>query len=770
MADNLTLNAGTGGSDLATDDVTDAGGAHYQRVKLTDGTANSTTHIHSGGGVEANALRVTIASDSTGLVSVDDNGGSLTVDNGGTFATQVDGDALTALQLIDDVVHVDDTATHSTGSTKGALIMGAATPTDGSVDANDIGAVAMSLDRRLHVDADITAQSAGDLTIADGGNSITVDWNGTAPPIGAGTEAAALRVTVATDSTGVLTVDNGGTFAVQEDGAALTALQLLDDIVHVDDTATHATGSSKGALFMAAATPTDGSVGANDIGAVAMSTDRRLHVDADITAQSVGDLTIADGGNSITVDWNGTAPPIGAGTEAGALRVTVATDSTGVLTVDNAGTFATQVDGDALTALQTIDNSIFADDAAFTLTSSSVNMAGAIRDDALSTLTAVEGDAVPLRVSATGALHVTGGGGGTEYTAGTDTFSEATTIVSGAGVVRKDSGASLVDTDNELTMLQVDSAGALRVTGGGGGTEYTEDVATPNPIVGTATVMERDDALATLTPAEADWAAMRCSAEGALWVQDFNSDAILADTGTIAGDTTSIDGKITACNTGAVVLSSGTVTTVSTVTNLSQLGGAAITMNTGTRDAGTQRVTLATDDSLAVTNAGTFATQATLQTGSATIGKLAANSGVDIGDVDVLSIAAGSNVIGDVGISGARTSGGTTLYRNVDVDESEDQVKGSAGQVYWIHAMNLTAAVLYLQIYNATAASVTVGTTTPDLTFPLATQGDTNGAGFTFAIPNGIAFGTAITIACTTTITGSSGPAANGCVVNLGYA
>ena len=33
-----------------------------------------------GGGVEATALRVTLASDSTGLVSVDDGGGTLTVD------------------------------------------------------------------------------------------------------------------------------------------------------------------------------------------------------------------------------------------------------------------------------------------------------------------------------------------------------------------------------------------------------------------------------------------------------------------------------------------------------------------------------------------------------------------------------------------------------------------------------------------------------------------------------------------------------------------
>lgn len=144
----------------------------------------------------------------------------------------------------------------------------------------------------------------------------------------------------------------------------------------------------------------------------------------------------------------------------------------------------------------------------------------------------------------------------------------------------------------------------------------------------------------------------------------------------------------------------------------------------------------------------------------------------NIGAVDVASIDAGTNVIGDVGISGARTSGGTTLYKNIDVDESEDQVKGTAGQIYWIHAINLSAAVLFLKIYNATAANVTVGTTVPDLTFPVPSQGDTNGAGFTLSVPNGIAFGTAITIAGTTGVADndSGAPGANVLIVNLGYA
>ena len=163
---------------------------------------------------------------------------------------------------------------------------------------------------------------------------------------------------------------------------------------------------------------------------------------------------------------------------------------------------------------------------------------------------------------------------------------------------------------------------------------------------------------------------------------------------------------------------------------------------------------------------------AALPAGTNAIGKLAANSGVDIGDVDVTSIAAGTNLVGDVGLSGARTSGGTTLNKNIDVDETEDQIKATAGQIYWIHAINLAASVRFLKIYNATAANVTVGTTVPDLTFPIPTQGDTNGAGFTLTVPNGIAFSTAITIAATTGIADADAgaPGANEVVVNLGFA
>jgi len=49
---------------------------------------------------------------------------------------------------------------------------------------------------------------------------------------------------------------------------------------------------------------------------------------------------------------------------------------------------------------------------------------------------------------------------------------------------------------------------------------YTEDVATANPIVGTAVLVERDDVLSTVTPAEADNIGLRGTSTGALWVQN----------------------------------------------------------------------------------------------------------------------------------------------------------------------------------------------------------------------------------------------------------
>ncbi len=159
-----------------------------------------------------------------------------------------------------------------------------------------------------------------------------------------------------------------------------------------------------------------------------------------------------------------------------------------------------------------------------------------------------------------------------------------------------------------------------------------------------------------------------------------------------------------------------------------------------------------------------------LPAGANAIGKLAANSGVDIGDVDVTSISAGTNNIGNVGLIG-RTTGGLSIFKSIDLDESEEEVKATAGQIFSIVAFNRTAAPLYLKLYNLTAANTTVGTSTPVATFVVPANADSDGAGFIWNNEIGLAFSTAISAAVTTAVADNDtgAPGANDCVVMIGY-
>lgn len=154
----------------------------------------------TGGGTEGTALRVTIASDSTGVLSIDDNGGSLTVDgtvtaNAGTGTFTVGGVAAADAAVSGNPVLVAGRAS-------------AAAPADMSADGDVVTAW------RLRNGAAATVlTAAGALIGGDAANGLDVDVTRVPAPLsttGGGTEATALRVTVASDSTGVLSVDDNG--------------------------------------------------------------------------------------------------------------------------------------------------------------------------------------------------------------------------------------------------------------------------------------------------------------------------------------------------------------------------------------------------------------------------------------------------------------------------------------------------------------------------------------------------------------------------------
>lgn len=111
------------------------------------------------------------------------------------------------------------------------------------------------------------------------------------------------------------------------------------------------------------------------------------------------------------------------------------------------------------------------------------------------------------------------------------------------------------------------------------------------------------------------------------------------------------------------------------------------------------------------------------------------------------------------------TSGGLTIYRNLDCDETGVNIKGSAGQVYGWYIFNAAAATRYVKLYNASSAP-TVGSDTPVMTF-----GVPAGAGANVEFNNGIAFGTGIGIGCVTGVAdnNTTAPTANDVVVNVFY-
>lgn len=368
----------------------------------------------------------------------------------------------------------------------------------------------------------------------------------------------------------------------------------------------------------------------------------------DIAGVKYQRVKISVGADGAAADNSATAPVH--------VRLSNGSASVDTLPVSNAGTFATQIDGAALTALQLIDNIVLAEDAAHSTGDAGVQ-ALAVRNDSDASLAGTTGDYTPLQVDANGYLKVNiKAGAAAGGTSATD--DEAFTIGSGAGT----------------------------------------------PIMGVVSSDSADSG---------DVAVVGMTATRSLKTVVTNSSGTIIDPQT---------------DDAAFTAASGLVSVI----------------------AG-----FATSDSVDSGDAGAI---------GMTIGRAMFTQ--------VKGIDAGTTLIGDVGISGARTSGGTTIFRSIDLDESEEEIKASAGQVYWIHCMNLSASVVYLKFYNATAANVTVGTTTPVLTFPIPTQGTTSGAGFTLCIPNGIAFGTAITAACTTGIADNDtgAPAANVCVLNLGYA
>lgn len=195
-----------------------------------------------------------------------------------------------------------------------------------------------------------------------------------------------------------------------------------------------------------------------------------------------------------------------------------------------------------------------------------------------------------------------------------------------------------------------------------------------------------------------------------------------------AGGSITVDGTVAVTQPVAVTDNAGSLT----------VDNAALSVVGGGTQATALRVTVASDS-----------------TGVLSVDDNGASLTVDVGT----ALPTGTNTVGDVGIK-PRTTGGLSTFLTVDLDETDEDVKASAGQLFGWYLYNDGAAEVYVHLYNTTTP--TVGTTTPILTLPIPA-----GAAANMVSEIGIAFSTAISAAATTAFNGTGAPAANQVIANF---
>jgi len=116
------------------------------------------------------------------------------------------------------------------------------------------------------------------------------------------------------------------------------------------------------------------------------------------------------------------------------------------------------------------------------------------------------------------------------------------------------------------------------------------------------------------------------------------------------------------------------------------------------------------------------------------------------------------------------TIGGLSIYKNLDVNATGQNIKASSGQIYTITANNRSNAERFLKVYNKATAPI-VGTDIPVMTLPL--DGKTGGGqtNVEIEISPGFAFSLGIGIAATTGIADANtgNPSVNDVVATIGY-
>jgi hypothetical protein len=234
-----------------------------------------------------------------------------------------------------------------------------------------------------------------------------------------------------------------------------------------------------------------------------------------------------------------------------------------------------------------------------------------------------------------------------------------------------------------------------------------------------------------------------------------NQTAANASLASIDAGTVDSLGQKTSANSSSVVIASDQT---AVPVNNAQLVGTAVSVNSGTADAGTQRVTIATNVNVPTNAAQVAGTAVSVNNGSADNGTqrvVIANNNT------AFNVTSNST-----NITPSSTSTNTILtpFLNAALGATAVVVKAAQGKLLRYRIYNPNSAVAFVQVFNAaTTGAVTLGTTVPIEVFPvpagMTMDGDQD---FSFNYTAGIV------IAATTTATGSTANTTP-LVVNLGY-
>lgn len=649
-------------------------------------------------------------------------------------------------------------------------------------------------------------------------------------PVQPGTSAAF----PVTDNGGSLTVD--GTITETNSSSALTSLQLIDDVVFAEDAAS--SNGDKGIQVLAVRKGTPANTSGTD-------------GDYEPLQVSAGRLWA-----SATID---AALPAGTNT-LGSVKLTDGTDVADILDLTNSNPLTVAIvdgSGDQITSFG--GGTQYTEDAA-----AAANPVGTVpilvRKDTPASEVSADGDNIAHRGSAYGAAYVTlldtGGnavsvGGGTQYTE--DAAAASDPIGNALIMVRKDTLAALTSADGDNVAARGTDKGELYV-------KHVDNLTVNSHAVtnaGTFVVQENGSALTALqkiddpvlvddaafTPAsssvimagaefddsspdsvdEGDAGALRMSANRNLYVRirdnagnerglniDANGEFQISGTRN-ALPITDNSGSITVDNGGTFAVQATVAAGATNIAKAEDVASAdadvgvpvmAVRKATPANTSGTDG-----DYEMMQISAGRLWTSATidaaLPAGTNAIGKLAANSGVDIGDVDITSVVPGTGATnlgkaedaahssGDTGVmmlgvrettltdlsagntdgdyepvqvnkAGAMwvtgapsgTSGWSVATGSIGATKTDIGTANTAGNVGGWYIYNANSSVAYVQFFNTQASGVTLGTTAPVYSLGIpATSAANIAPGMV-----GISHSTAICIAITTTRAGSTGP------------